>query len=113
MMDEPLLELLTTAAKTMNRAFAPDGDVAAARLEFYHQFRKLWDRGIPVGMGLGHLLLKPDGECLRIERIAENGVPGENLTLIAFGGKDTELRSHPGEYRHRVAISGGSVRVVW
>lgn len=85
-MTDPLRELISTALELMNHSFAPPGDVAAARLEFFHQFRKLWDRGIPVGMGLGHLLLKADGEFLLVERIAEKVQPGQRLATIAFGG---------------------------
>jgi hypothetical protein len=85
-MTDPLRELIATALELMNHSFAPPGDVASARLEFYHQFRKLWDRGIPVGMGLGHLLLKSDGDTLRIERIGEKGVPGATLAVISFDG---------------------------
>jgi hypothetical protein len=89
-MTDPLRELIGTALELMNHSFAPPGDVASARLEFYHQFRKLWDRGIPVGMGLGHLLLKADGECLRIERIGEQGVVGATLAVISFDGTQSE-----------------------
>lgn len=87
-MTNPLLELISTACELMNHSFAPPDLPASARLEFYHQFRKLWDRGIPVGMGLGHLLMKADGELLVIERIAEKGVAGEVLARIAFGEED-------------------------
>ncbi len=85
-MSDPLRELIATALDLMNHSFAPPGDFAAARLEFHHQFRKLWDRGIPVGMGLGHLILKPEGETLVLERIAEKGEPSRRLATIIFGG---------------------------
>ena len=88
----PLRELIDTALDLMNHSFAPPGDAAAARMEFYHQFRKLWDRGIPVGMGLGHLLLKTEGELLVIERIAEKEQPGQRLTVIVFGGSSDDNR---------------------
>lgn len=83
-MSDSLRELIDTALELMNHSFAPPGDSAGARLEFYHQFRKLWDRGIPVGMGLGHLLLRPAGESLLIERVAEHGEPGVTLAVLAF-----------------------------
>jgi hypothetical protein len=91
-MTNPLHELIDTALELMNHSFAPPGDPAAARLEFYHQFRKLWDRGIPVGMGLGHLLLKVEGESLVVERIAEKGQPGQRLAIIAFNGSSDDDR---------------------
>lgn len=84
-MNDPLLELIRSATELMNHSFAPPGDAASARLELYHQFRKLWDRGIPVGMGLGHLIMKAEDQGLRIERIAEKGAPGAILARILFG----------------------------
>lgn len=103
-MNEPLLELISSALELMNHSFSPPGNAASARLEFYHQFRKLWDRGIPVGMGLGHLLVRADGEFLIIERIGEKGIAGEQLALIAFD-ENVELESRPGEYRHRIGVA--------
>lgn len=102
-MTEPLRELIDTALELMNHSFAPPGDVAAARLEFYHQFRKLWDRGIPVGMGLGHLVVKSDGDWLIVERIAERGQPGEILAEISFAGTSQGNRiavAHDGRRWH-------------
>ncbi len=100
-MTDALRELIATAADVMNAAFA-GADPAAARLEFYHQFRKLWDRGIPVGMGLGHLLVKPEGDGLAIERIAEKGVAGEKLAVISFGHATGDVRIHFDGTRWRV-----------
>lgn len=112
-MTDPLRELIASALELMNHSFAPPGDVASARLEFYHQFRKLWDRGIPVGMGLGHLLLKADGDCLRIERIGEKGVAGEILALIAFDMEDSQQeRLETVRERIEVAHDGSRWRIV-
>lgn len=95
-MTDALRELIGTALEVMNGAFLKGADPEAARLEFYHQFRKLWDRGIPVGLGLGHVLLKPDGPFLVIERIAEKGIAGEDLAIISFGAPGA---SRTGEVR--------------
>ncbi|QEL15389.1 hypothetical protein [Limnoglobus roseus] len=99
---DPLFELLGMALELMHKPFLVPGDPRSAELEFYHQFRKLWDRGIPVGLGLGHILLHPtpDG-MLRIDRLAEKGQPAECLALIAF----TAAEFPPTACRHRVRIA--------
>ena len=28
--------------------------------EFYHQFRRLWDKALPVQLGLGHIIVQDD-----------------------------------------------------
>jgi len=85
-MNDALLELLTNALGLMNPNFVDASKPASAMCEFYHQFRKLWDRGIPVGMGLGHLLVKSlDATTLGIIRLGEGGRKDENLTAICFG----------------------------
>lgn len=84
-MNDPLLQLICDALGLMNRAFVDPAKPALAMCEFYHQFRKLWDRGIPVGMGLGHLLVKPlDGAALGIHRLGEQGHADEALAAILF-----------------------------
>jgi hypothetical protein len=84
-MTDPLLELLTNALGLMNPNFVDASKPASAMCEFYHQFRKLWDRGIPVGMGLGHLLVKSlDESTLGIVRLGENGKSDETLIAICF-----------------------------
>jgi hypothetical protein len=65
-------ELVLQCLETMNRAFVAPGDAPAAEREFYHQYRKLWDRGIPVGMGLGHVLLRSAPGGLRFVRVLDS-----------------------------------------
>ncbi len=98
---DPLFELIVTALNLMNRPFVTPTTPQGLAFEFYHQFRKLWDRGVPVGLGLGHLLLKPAGEWLIVERIGEKGVAAENLAAIAFD----EWPSPVGEFRHRILVA--------
>jgi hypothetical protein len=87
-MTDPLLELLTDVAGLMHPAFTDAANPASVKCEFYHQFRKLWDRGIPVGMGLGHLLVKHlDDQTLGIVRLGEGGRPNENLAAVRFVGR--------------------------
>lgn len=84
-MSDPLLELVHDALTLMNRAFVDSTQPASIKCEFYHQFRKLWDRGIPVGLSLGHLLVKHlDEATLGIIRLGEGGKRDENLAAVRF-----------------------------
>ena len=89
-MTDPLRELVTDALGLMNRSFIDSGKPISIQCEFYHQFRKLWDRGIPVGMGLGHLLLKSIDGGLGIVRLGERGVENENLAAVIFEERGNE-----------------------
>lgn len=85
MPDNPLLQLICDALGLMNPAFADPAKPRSVVLEFYHQFRKLWDRGIPVGMGLGHLVVRQEpGFEMSVHRLGEGGRPDEPLAAIAF-----------------------------
>lgn len=77
-MSRPFLDLVTEALNLLHPRFAGKGSVAyppeeaespaAARKErerpfareFYHQFRRLWDKALPVRLGLGHLVVQAD-----------------------------------------------------
>lgn len=81
-----LRQLIGDALTLMNPAFVDASKPASVLCEFYHQFRKLWDRGIPVGMGLGHLLIKPiDANSLGIHRLGEHGKGDEALAAVCYG----------------------------
>jgi hypothetical protein len=84
MTDDPLMQLICDALGLMNRAFVDLQEPASVEREFYHQFRKLWDRGIPVGMGLGHLVVRGGPLGLDVVRLGENGKADESLTTIGF-----------------------------
>ncbi len=95
-MSDPLKELIEQSLGLMNPSFAPPGKMHSARCEFYHQFRKLWDRGIPVGMGLGHLLLIADDDTVQIERLGEQGKPTETIANVIFSEQIPIIASnHP------------------
>ncbi len=86
--NEPLLELIADSLTLMNRSFTRVDDLRSYAYEFYHQFRKMWDRGIPVGMGLGHITMKPleasDRPAFLIERLGEKGQPARMLATVEF-----------------------------
>ncbi|CAN5177583.1 hypothetical protein BH11PLA2_BH11PLA2_07230 [soil metagenome] len=84
-MNEPLLQFLNDALGLMNPNFATPSKPITLAFEFYQQFRKLWDKGVSVGYGLGHLIIEPlDAVTLSIRRMDEPGKPGEDLALIHF-----------------------------
>ena len=55
-MREAFLEFVIEAPNLMHPRFAAANPVH----EFYHQFRRLWDKRLPVQMGLGHLVFQSD-----------------------------------------------------
>ena len=77
-MDDPFLLYLVEALNLVHPRFAGAGgwayegdDMATPGpqqklrerpflLEFYHQLRRLWDKALPVQLGLGHLVIQPD-----------------------------------------------------
>src|SRR6266478_2800996 len=81
----PLAQLVTDALGFMNRSFADPADVRSVKFEFYAQIRRLWDRGVPVGLGLGHVLFRPTGYGFAVERIGDNGKPVGEAGVIGFG----------------------------
>ena len=44
----------TAARKVRERPFL---------MEFYHEFRRLWDKAVPVQRGLGHVIIQADPEA--------------------------------------------------
>jgi hypothetical protein len=80
MTDDPFLTLIVEALNLMHPRFAAangreytSGEAAeptAARkvrersflMEFYHEFRRLWDQAFPVELGLGHVIVQGEPE---------------------------------------------------
>ncbi|MGL4420802.1 MAG: hypothetical protein ACRCZF_09080 [Gemmataceae bacterium] len=83
--DDPLLELICTALELMNQNFLRVPTNMNYFSEFYHQLRKLWDKGVPVGLGLGHLLLQAEsGGVLQIVQLGEPGQTDAILARVQF-----------------------------
>lgn len=104
-MTSPFLDLVTEALNLLHPRFAgkdglayppadADGPAAARKererpfvREFYHQFRRLWDKALPVRLGLGHLLVRDDslrGPDLFVWQLGENGEPDRRFAAISF-----------------------------
>ena len=108
-MRNAFLELVTEALNLLHPRFAgkdglayppadADGPAAARKererpfaREFYHQFRRLWDKALPVRLGLGHLLIQADPAPppgrqpdLLVWQIGENGAPDRRFAAMSF-----------------------------
>jgi hypothetical protein len=98
-------------------------------MEFYHEFRRLWDRAVPVQRGLGHILIQADPEAgsrtpdLLFWQLGEHGQPDRRLGAVslAFASNPdavaadrtllARFREKPG-YPHAVSIIiGGGAEV--
>ncbi|MBY0461031.1 MAG: hypothetical protein K2V38_27230 [Gemmataceae bacterium] len=61
-------------------------------LEFYHEFRRLWDQAEPVRRGLGHILIQADPAVdvgartpdLLFWKLGERGAADERLGAVSF-----------------------------
>jgi len=81
----PLAQLVVDALGFMNRSFVDFADARSLKFEFFAQIRRLWDRGVPVGLGLGHVLFRPTGYGFEVVRIGEDGKPAGIAGVIGFG----------------------------
>ncbi|MCS6865878.1 MAG: hypothetical protein RMJ56_05020 [Gemmataceae bacterium] len=74
--DEP-----PAARKVRERAFV---------MEFYHEFRRLWDQAEPIRRGLGHLVLQSEPQAgwrtpdLLVWRLGERGASDSRLAALSF-----------------------------
>jgi hypothetical protein len=59
-------------------------------MEFYHEFRRLWDRAEPVRRGLGHVVVQADPDAparqpdLLFWTLGENGLPDRRLAAVSL-----------------------------
>jgi hypothetical protein len=59
-------------------------------MEFYHEFRRLWDRAVPVQRGLGHVVIQADPEAgsrtpdLLFWQLGEHGAPDRRLAALSI-----------------------------
>lgn len=107
-MTDPFLALVIDVLNLMHPRFAAAHGVAypaaeaddppAARkvrersfvMEFYHEFRRLWDQAEPVRRGLGHVLIQADPDAgsrvpdLLFWKLGERGAADERLAAVSF-----------------------------
>lgn len=87
-MDDPFLLYLVEAANLVHPRFAGPDRGAFAR-EFYHQLRRLWDKALPVQLGLGHVLIRSDPAAdLAFWQLGENGTPDRRLGAVTVAADD-------------------------
>jgi hypothetical protein len=107
-MTDPFLALLIDALNLMHPRFAGAHGLAytaeeadeppAARkvrerpfvMEFYHEFRRLWDQAEPVRRGLGHIIIQADPDAgartpdLLFWKLGEHGAGDTRLAAVSF-----------------------------
>jgi hypothetical protein len=108
MTSHPFVSLVVEALNLMHPRFAaahgreytPDeaAEPPAARkvrersflMEFYHEFRRLWDRAAPVQRGLGHVMIQTDPDAparqpdLLFWTLGEHGAPDRRLAALSL-----------------------------
>ncbi len=114
-MTDPFLTLVVEALNLTHPRFASAGGLVytpleadeppAARkvrerpfvMEFYHEFRRMWDQAVPVQRGLGHVLIQSDPDAgprtpdLLFWKLGERGAPDSRLAAVSFA-----LATNPG-----------------
>ncbi len=114
-MTDPFVSLLVEALNLTHPRFASAGGLAytpeeaeepaAARkvrerpfvMEFYHEFRRMWDRAEPVRRGLGHVMIQADPDAgsrapdLLFWTLGERGAIDSRLAAVSFA-----LLTNPG-----------------
>lgn len=88
MTDDPFLTLIVEALNLMHPRFA-GAAVRSLRYEFYHQFRHLWDKALPVRLGLGHILIRDepgaaDAPDFLVWQLGEHGQPDRRLAAVSL-----------------------------
>ncbi len=107
-MADPFLGLVVDALNLMHPRFAAAHGLAyppveaaeppAARkvrerpfiMEFYHEFRRLWDQAEPVRRGLGHIIIQAEPEAgtrvpdLLFWRLGEHSAADSRLAAVSF-----------------------------
>lgn len=107
-MTDPFLALVIEALNLTHPRFASAGGLVytseeaeeppAARkvrerpfvMEFYHEFRRMWDQAVPVQRGLGHIMIQSDPEAgsrtpdLLFWTLGERGAPDSRLAAVSF-----------------------------
>lgn len=107
-MTDPFLALVIDALNLTHPRFASAGGLVytpaeadeppAARkvrerpfvMEFYSEFRRMWDKAEPVRRGLGHVMIQADPDAgsrtpdLLFWKLGEHGAPDTRLAAVSF-----------------------------
>ena len=106
-MTDPFLALVIEALNLMHPRFAAahglaytpeeaDTPLAARKarersfvMEFYHEFRRMWDKAVPVQRGLGHVIIQSEPAGTRTPdllfwKLGEHGAPDSRLAAVSF-----------------------------
>jgi hypothetical protein len=100
----PFVDLVVESLNLMHPRFARANGADSFRLEFYHAFRRLWDKALPVKLGLGHVMLhEVAAGGLGFVRLGESGQPDAPLGAVLFG-EASPLAGYP----HVVRVGVGT-----
>lgn len=85
---DPFVTLIVEALNLMHPRFA-GAAARSLRYEFYHQFRHLWDKALPVRLRLGHVVIQnepgaTDGSDFLFWQLGERGEPDRRLAAVAI-----------------------------
>jgi hypothetical protein len=88
--DDAFVDLIVESLNLMHPRFA-GATGRSLRFEFYHQFRHLWDKALPVQLGLGHVLIQDDPAIphglqpdFLFWQVGEKGQPDRRLGAVSF-----------------------------
>jgi len=100
----PFVDLVVESLNLMHPRFGRACGEDSFRLEFYHAFRRLWDKALPVKLGLGHVMLNdaPPGG-LGFVRLGEGGAADAPLGAVLFGDAPQVVG-----YPHVVRVAGAA-----
>jgi hypothetical protein len=112
---DPFVTLVVEALNLMHPRFAAAGPgVRGYRDEFYHQFRRLWDKALPVRLGLGHVMIRAEGDAdapdFLLWQLGEGGEADRRLGAVAvLSAADADVARLAGwatehGYPHAVAV---------
>jgi hypothetical protein len=81
-------DLIVEALNVTHPRFAHARRRESFVLELYHQLRRLWDKALPVKLGLGHVMLHddptlPDPPELIFWRLGEGGAADARLGVVS------------------------------
>ena len=105
-MNDPFLMFVIEALNVMHPRFA----AANPLHEFYHQFRRLWDKALPVQLGLGHIVIQDDPDAPpgpRPDLLIWQLEPERRLAAVSFNEVEALIRYRDAGWPQAACIGYG------